>query len=909
MKSYLKISTAAIVIASASVGIGINPAFAQQTAEEQDRGIADIVVTATRREESANKVPLAITALSGDTLGELNVTNFEKLVEYLPNVRTASRGPGASVIYIRGLSTDTPGLQIQGTAGVSPSVALYVNDAPAALVGRNLDLYPADLQRVEVLAGPQGTLFGASAMGGAVRYITNKPDLNEFHAGFNGSYSFTKGGDDSISGDAFVNIPIINDRLAVRFVVYNNNQGGYIDNVAATYQMPFNANVGVAGKLPTGNPLLVMRAIQSCQTSATTVIANCNGSQYRAPTRQTINNDRFVEDNYNDASYRGGRVAATFKVNEDWSVDLMHIRQQLNTDGVFDYEPAVGPLKVTQFNENSLRDEFDQTTWTLNGRMGALDLIYTGSYLNHDALQKADYASYSNIGLFLPYYECDAGIYYSNPSYGNLGNNTCYTPNKSYQVRNRTKRVTHELRVTTSAENRIRATAGLFYDKIKLLDNTDWSYLQQAAGFINPRSPNPLVNAIEPGVKPIAVGFFNDVTRRDRQLAAYGELSFDIIPDKLTVTGGARYYDEKASMTGSSNMSFPLYASKATTNCPAYQGGRGVYNAATGTYSASANTKYYACSANLADTLKGLSPATYNGFIFKGNVTYKLDEGSLVYATFSQGFRPGGFNRKPCNVVTPACNSLKQYAPDKVNNYEIGGKFALLDRTLQVNVAAYQIDWTNIQQTVFDQNISNQTFTANFSDGRIKGVEGDVTWRATSELTFNSAFSFNDSELSAYRRQTTILNPLGSPLALSPKFQGNLRLRYETELSSGLRPFFSAGAHYVGSSISSVFSNVDLRLQDLNPTVGYESQIPVTYNGVSLKAGDVIAPLGGSQDQASYTTFNMSFGASKDEWGIEAFVENLTNQRPELFKSGNDGELRITTSRPFTAGLRFSYKM
>jgi hypothetical protein len=127
-----------------------------------------------------------------------------------------------------------------------------------------------------------------------------------------------------------------------------------------------------------------------------------------------------------------------------------------------------------------------------------------------------------------------------------------------------------------------------------------------------------------------------------------------------------------------------------------------------------------------------------------------------------------------------------------------------------------------------------------------------------------------------------------------------MRLRYETELSSGLRPFFAAGVHYVGSSISSVFNNVDIR---------YGGSTAVTYNGVLVRPGDVVAPLGGSQDQASYTTFNLSFGASKDEWGIEAFVENLTNAKPELFKSGNDGELRITTSRPFTAGLRFSFKM
>ena len=324
MKTTFKLSTAILTIATFCAGA--NPAFAQNSgsAEANDGSIADIIVTATRREESLNKVPLAIQALSGDSLSDLNVTKFEKLIEYLPNVRSASRGPGASSIYIRGLSTDTPGLQIAGTAGAQPTVALYVNDAPASLVGRNLDLYTVDLQRVEVLAGPQGTLFGASAMGGAVRYITNKPDLSEFHAGFNASYAFTKSGDESVAGDAFINVPIIKDKLALRAVFYADQQGGYIDNVPGTFQMPFDGHVGQAGRLPEGNPLLVMRAIQSCQATATTVVANCDGSLYTPPTRQTINNDRFVEKNYNDATYRGGRIALTYKVNDDWSIDLMH---------------------------------------------------------------------------------------------------------------------------------------------------------------------------------------------------------------------------------------------------------------------------------------------------------------------------------------------------------------------------------------------------------------------------------------------------------------------------------------------------------------------------------------------------------------------------------------------------------
>jgi iron complex outermembrane recepter protein len=902
LKTNWKISTAIVVLAT--LGAGMTPALAQDAAPaaEEDRGIADIIVTATRREESLNKVPLAIQALSGDSLSDLNITKFDKLIEYLPNVRSASRGPGASSIFIRGLSTDSPGLQIAGTAGAQPTVALYVNDAPASLVGRNLDLYTVDLQRVEVLAGPQGTLFGASAMGGAVRYITNKPDASEFHAGFNASYAFTRSGKESVAGDAFINIPIIKDKLAIRAVVYTDRQGGYIDNVPGTFQMPFNGNVGVAGALPTGNPLLVMRAIQSCQATATTVVPNCNGSNYTPPSRATINNDKFVEKDYNDATYRGGRLALTWNLSDDWSLDLMHLRQELDTDGVFDFEPNVGDLQVTKFGDNSLRDRVSLSTVAINGRLGALDLIYTGSFLKHRATQVADYAGYSNLGLYLPYYECDRGVYYTAAYNGNIGN-SCYAPNKSYQVRNRTKRFTQEFRVTTPVEKRIRGTFGLFYDNNKLFDNTDWSYLQEGAGFIYRRAPNPAVNANDTSVRPVNVGFFNDIQRKDKQFAAYGEASFDIVPEKLILTGGLRYYNEKASINGSSATSFGA-------------GARGIYNPATGTYSASPTPpQFYGISANLNDLYKDVSPSKYTGVLYKANLTYKFGEGSLVYGTFSDGFRPGGFNRRPCRIGSAICPTaadfarLGTYVPDKVQNYEIGGKFSLLDRTLQINLAAYLIDWKNIQITVFDQNISNQTFTTNLLDARIKGIEGDITWRATSEFTINSAFSFNDSEMTKYRKNTTVLRPLGGPLALSPKFQFNARLHWEKELGSGLAPFANLSFHHVGKSISDVIDNVDIRYQASNPTLGYAASIPVTYNGVVVNPGDVIVPIPGAQQLDSYNTIAASFGVSKDEWRIELFGDNLTDERPELYKSGNDGELRTTTSRPRTLGLRFSYKI
>lgn len=887
MKSILKMSTAILVIAA--FGAGGTPVLAQQATipaaeEESDRSIADIVVTATRREESLNKIPLAIQALSGDALSNLNITTFDKLIEFLPNVRSASRGPGAASIYIRGLSTDTPGLQIAGTAGTFPNVALYLNDAPSSLPGRNLDIYTVDLERVEVLAGPQGTLFGASAQGGAVRYITNKPNLKEFRAGFTGSYAFTKSGDESTAVNGFVNIPIIEDRLAIRAVFYTDSQGGYIDNVRGTFQLPFNGNVGIAGRLPTGNPLLVNQALRSCAG-----VVNCTGSGYTPPIRQTINNDAFVEKNYNDANYAGGRLAATLKINDDWSIDVLHLRQKLTSDGVFDFEPDVGDLQVTQFNDNKLKDKFNVSTLTLNGRLGALNLIYTGSYLKRKALQTADYTSYSNIGLYLPYYECDAGVYYNNPARGR----TCYAPNKSYQVDNRNKRITHEFRVTTSADKRIRATGGIFYDVNKVKDVTDFAYLSEAAGFIYRRRANPIINPIDPDIKDIKVGFFNDVRRKDRQFAVYGEVSFDVIPEKLTVTGGARYYNEKAFQSGASNTSFDGVS-------------RGVFNPATNTYSPIANPpQFYGISANLNTLLADLSPAKYTGVLLKGNVTYRFGNGSLVYATYSDGFRPGGFNRRPCRVGSAICptqaafNDLVVYTPDDVKNYELGFKLALLDRTLQFNAALYQIDWSNIQQTVFDQNISNQTFTTNLSDARIRGFEGDITWRATRDLTINSSFSYNDTELTRFRRNTQVLVPLGSPLALSPKFQGNVRLRYEKELTSGTRPFVQVAYNHVGSSISSTIQNVDIRYS--GPTV--------VYNGVTVRSGDVSTPLPVSLKQKSYNTISAAIGASRDNWTIELYGENLTDERPELFKSGNDGEQRVTTSRPRTIGLRASYRM
>lgn len=916
MKAKWNLSTAVIVLAT--LGAGGLPALAQTAPAEGSSAAADdIVVTATRREESINRVPLAIQALSGESLSKLNVTSFEKLVEYLPNVRTASRGPGISSIYIRGLSTDTAGAQILGVAGVQPNVALYVNDAPASTPGRNLDIFPTDISRIEVLAGPQGTLFGANAMGGAIRYITNSPNLSKFEAGFTGLAATTKGGAASFGVEGYVNIPIVQDKLAARLVFYNNRQGGYIDNVAGTYRMPWDP--GGAGRLPTGNPLLVAQAIQSC-VGVVNCVATATGTTggFRVPIRQSINNNAFIEDNYNDANYIGGRGGLTYKIDENWSIEAMTLYQELKTDGVFDYSPAVGDLKVQQFGPNTLRDTISLSTLTLKGRLGILDLIYTSSYQDHHAVQQSDYARYANIGLYMPFYNCDRGVYYQGYANSAAQGQTCYSPANSYKVNDRNRRWTQEFRVTTPAEKRVRATLGVFYDVNRIYDVTQWNYVLPAAGFIYNLPPHPSVNVLNTGALPGA-GFVNTILRRDRQFSVYGEASFDIIPDKLTLTGGARYYNESAGMYGGSSSSF---SGTVRANCATVS-----TDPATGLTTcnyvplAVAPTSLTASSV-LTSRLAGINPATYTGFIFKGNLTYKFSPTSLAYFTYSEGFRPGGFNRKGCNngvaaqpAFVAACAANRAYAPDKVKNFEIGAKLGLFDRSLQINLAGYNVDWSDIQIAAFDQNISNQTFVGNLANGRIQGVEGDITARPTDGLTIGVGFSYNDTKIKGCTSNAIaqllcsqgVIVPAGTPLALSPKFQGNIRIRYDWEMGEGLKPFVQAGFHHVGSTITSDLANTNILLGCNSPYNNCGQS--ATINGVLVRPGDPIQLQPNSFTQPSYRTFEASFGVSKDNWSITVYGDNLTDERPQLFTSANDGERRVTTSRPRTLGLRVSYKM
>src|SRR5579862_5484219 len=261
-------------------------------------GIQEVVVTAQRRTENVQDVPIAIQALSGDTLQQLNVATFDDLVKHLPNVSGGSQGPGQVEIFMRGLSAGSVPTQSGGSINGFPNVAIYLDDQSGQLPGRNLDVYAADLERVEVLEGPQGTLFGAGAQAGVVRYITNKPKLNVTEANFTAGYGVTAGGDPNGDLTAVLNLPIIDDTFAVRGVIYDERRGGYINNVPSTFtREPSDLGIHFAN-YPAGCGSTV-----PCQVP---------------PGSPVINNDNLVGNAINPVTYVGARLSARWHINDDW---------------------------------------------------------------------------------------------------------------------------------------------------------------------------------------------------------------------------------------------------------------------------------------------------------------------------------------------------------------------------------------------------------------------------------------------------------------------------------------------------------------------------------------------------------------------------------------------------------------
>jgi len=921
------------------LGLAVALASASSLAQAQ---IEEIIITATKRPQTLQEVPVAVTALTAEALEQTGVANFEDYLLQLPGVTAGGAGPGQNTIYIRGVASTTPNLTVAGVAGLAPNVALYLDEQPLAQPGRNLDVYAADLERVETLAGPQGTLFGASSQAGTVRLITNKPDPNGFYGSVKLGSSVMEEGELSANVEAMINVPV-STSLTLRGVVYVDNQGGYVDNVAGTRSVRDSARFREAGTVrANGIPVATRRAgmqsvsgIQAAIDRGDALWGNrlkgvSNGElDFSGVNFAEAGNAGLVEEDFNGTTYRGGRLSALWAINPDWSLLLAHSRQDIDSDGVFFADPDLDDLQIQRFNDDSLEDKFNNTNWTLTGLLDELELVYTGAFTNREAEQRVDYTDYLFVGQYLPYYLCDSTVSYPEYNYyyetqgfvNGVMQGNCQSPSLFTDSFTETEVMTHEFRLTTDASRPLRATAGVFYSDLELAERNDFSYpgSEQAViypGFGDPQQgfapnfPYQTGYTSEPGPFPNGVIFRNDVLRTDEQFGAFGELTYDL-NDQFAVTLGARWYDIEVDFDGSANASF----------CNGWAGDGADVNRfgtdITDLYNSDGQFTY-------RNDCTGGAGITF----FQGQTFAEISD--IIAAADSFSYERGRFacayNAICDQEIQGIVNALD--APDaaKIDGSILKASLSWTPGPTQL----YYLTWSE----GFRPGLLNRPGGAVGPDGFTVPFELDTDEMTNIELGWKSSYLENTLQFNGavffsaiQKLQTTIFDPSITNLFFSDN-AANAQVR-GIEGNIVWAPYAFAGLTVTGA-----FSFLDSEVTDvLTPTndvlVGTELAFAPEFQG-NIRARYEWGLRGGitahvmpslSYSAESYSdiiTINrsridswmmaaVSLGVSRDQWLAELFVNNLTDERAEISRNFVFDRHRVYYAQPRSVGLRLSY--
>ena len=843
MLNYKKIQT--ILLPSVSALALLNTSIYTGVLNGQDT-VEEIVVTARKKSESLQDVPLSVSALRESDLEEKGVNVFEDYLLQLPGVTAGGSGPGQSTIYIRGLASTTPNLTTAGVAGLAPNVSFYLDEQPLAQPGRNLDVYAADMARIEVLSGPQGTLFGASSQAGVVRMITNKPVMGESLSSIEVESRFTSGGDEGSKLEYMTNVPL-GERSALRFVAYRDRRGGYIDQVAGTLNASQSARFRAAGTVR-ANGLPVSSSRGGFQAGA-----DLSGV--------TLTNAVAIEkENANPVTYEGFRASVAHEINDNWNALATVAKQTIDADGVFFVDPTLDDLEIQRYTDDTIEDEFENMSLTLEGSVGDLEVVYAGAYTDRVTDQNIDYTDYLFVGQYLPYYICDYYVTYTSNAPGNVPTGTCGAPNLLVDSTTNTEVQTHELRISGPINDTMSFTAGAFLSDLELTELNLFNYpgsvgndITYAANYaLTDTSVTGSINNASPGwfsAGPYSepVIFFNDIKRTDKQQGFFGEISMDV-SETSELTVGARWYDIEVDFEGSANSSF--------------YNGFGAPD--TQQFGSNLSAQYAPGNANgYPDKAKS------DGVIGKVTYSWNPSEDRMYYVTWSEGFRPGLLNRPVGSSNADGSYVVKpEVKSDEVTNLEFGWKTVLRDGKLRFNGSAFMVDVSGLQSTIFDPSIVNLFFSDNAADAEITGLEGDfVYYTNVNGLVVSGAFSMLDTEIT----KSLVPTPdvvVGSDLAFAPGSQANLTARKEWGMSSG-------------------------------NTGHWQLQMARSEKSFS----DIMAP--NKAIQRSHHFVNMRYGMSNDEWTAELYIDNVTDKRAEISNTFVFDRSRLSVIKPRTLGLRY----
>jgi outer membrane receptor protein involved in Fe transport len=581
----LRAKTVGMPLASAFLaGSGIASA-----ADVPEGALQEVVVTAQKRAEDLQKVPISLQVLNNEMLEQLQVHDLDDYSKLLSSLSYRSNGPGQAELFFRGISASASVTPLH--AGFLPSSSLYLDEIPVTTVAGALDIHIYDIARVEALAGPQGTLYGASSLSGTLRIITNKPDPSGFSAGYDVKGDKWLHGDPGGSIEGYVNIPLA-ERAAVRLVGYYDHGGGYINNVLRTDTFQRYSPIGtpVAGG-PMGGP---------------------DGFPNFDPV--ALNNADVAKRKWNDVESVGGRAALKVDLNDRWTITPQVLAQHQKTNGDFAYDPNFGDLNVANYFNGYNRDDWYQTELTIDGKISNWDLVYSGGWFERNVDNLVDYSQYSVAYDAQAIANSYAYTRFIDASGHLLDRPVQYTKNNDKYTK-----MSHEFRISSPAENRFRVLGGLFYqrqtDRIRAeFDVPNLPVFYEVAGQKN-------------------VYYLSQMPRADRDYAAFGEASFDIT-GQLKLSAGLREFWVNNTLTGFFGFNNDGYSTHSGEALCLAEGNPilttpGVY---TGGLLPCVNTN---------------KKVVQNGETHRINLQYQITPDQMVYGTWSTGFRPGGNNRLP----------------------------------------------------------------------------------------------------------------------------------------------------------------------------------------------------------------------------------------------------------------------
>lgn len=745
-------------------GLVAVPAYAQD--QDQDfGGIDEIIVTASKRSESLQDAAIAITAFSGEDLERSGATEFFDYASKVPNLGFAAEADGRFDSRKTGLR----GVFGAGQSSTGGTTGFYIDDLP---VPETMNPRVMDVERVEVLRGPSGTLYGARSMGGTIRMISKQPDLNENSSRAHAMISDVSEGGANYQIDGATNLVIQDGKAAVRIMGYFGENSGVFDRVR--------------------NP-------------------NSPGPDFAD------------QKNVDDETFYGGQISGLLQVSESISFTPRFIYQRIEADGLpFADNETDNFVQERSFNiEEPGRDEFYIASGTFNVELDIGNIVSATSYFDRSIVEDEDET------FVLQFF------------FGTPPVASPITETVDFEA------FVHETRFTSAFEGPFQITAGFFYQETEqfleyppaLAPGLSAAFTQIindacAADPACTDEPIPL----SPGALGTDLIFETQSSFDTDEIAFFGEASFDV-NDWITATVGGRWSDSKAIFEVASDG----LANGGPTSLPR----------------------------------NSQSESSFNPkFLLEAQV----DEDVNIYATASKGFRIGGVNG---NVPVDFCaddlaalgnpdpESLRTFDSDSLWNYEVGVKTSLADNRATLNVAAFQIDWSDVIQ--FVRLSCGFQFIANAGNARNRGLEVELNVAPAPGWEFNLGMGYTDAKFTKITNPFAAIN-VGDRVQQVPEWTFTGGGQYMFGISDNMDGFVRGDFSYYGDSLSA----------------NNEATIP--------------------RKRPSWTLVNMRAGIIKEGWELTAFVNNLTNEHANLadnrsIAAEHPDRQRIVINRPRTVGV------